>query len=70
MLKYTATLFICTLMSVSAYSVQNQSPVLDSQGRLILMKADSTALMMAEQCKSFKISKNPPLVPHLKCRFS
>lgn len=70
MLKYTATLFICTLLATSAYSVQDNTRVLDSQGELILMKADNVGLQMTDQCKSFRISKNPPLVPRLKCRWS
>lgn len=70
MLKYTATLFICTLLATSAYSIQDNNRVLDAQGKLILMKADDVAAKMSGQCKSFRVSKNPPLVPRLKCRWS
>lgn len=70
MLKYVATLFICSLLATSAYSVQDTSRVLDEQGNLILMKADDVSLKMTGQCKSYRISKNPPLVPRMKCRFS
>jgi hypothetical protein len=70
MVKYTATLFICTLLATSAYSIQDGNRVLDSQGNLVLMKADNVGLQMTDQCKSFRISKNPPLMPRLKCRWS
>ncbi len=70
MLKYTATLFICTLLATSAFSLHDNSRVLDAQGNLILMKADDVSLKMVGQCKSFRISKNPPIVPRMKCRWS
>jgi len=70
MLKYTATLFICSILSVSAISLQNNNRVLDVQGNLILGTSSEVGLQMVEQCKSFKISKNPPLIPRLKCRWS
>lgn len=70
MLKYTATLFICTLLATSAYSLQDNNRVLDAQGNLILMKADDVSLKMTGTCKSFRVSKNPPIVPRMKCRFS
>lgn len=70
MFKYVATLFICSLLATSAYSIQDTSRVLDDQGNLILMKAEDVSLKMASQCKSYRISKNPPLIPRMKCRFS
>lgn len=70
MLKSIATLFVCSLLSVSAGIQQNNNSIIDSHGNLKLMKAQEVGVQMVEQCKSFKIKKNPPLVPRLKCRFS
>jgi hypothetical protein len=54
----------------SATIAQDQNQILDAKGNLILMKADDVGLKMSSQCRSFRISKNPPLTPKLKCRFS
>lgn len=70
MLRYNTTLFICTLLMTSATIAQDQNQILDAKGNLILMKADDVGLKMSSQCRSFRISKNPPLTPKLKCRFS
>lgn len=70
MLKYFSTLLVCTIMATSVYSFETKSQVLDAHGKLILLKAEDVSLKMAPQCKSYRISKNPPLVPRLKCRVS
>lgn len=70
MIKLVATMIISAFLMTSTNPLQAQSPVVDAQGQLILLKADEVGLKMTGACKSFKISKNPPIIPNKKCRFS
>lgn len=69
MLKLATTLFCCAILLTSTNSVFEQKSILDAQGKLILMQGNETAAMTG-QCKSYRISKTPPLMPRPKCRFS
>lgn len=69
MMKLFTTMIFSAVLVSSTNPITEQSSVLDNEGKLILMKAEDVGLMTG-QCKSFRVSKNPPLVPKLKCRFS
>lgn len=70
MLRYFTTLFICSLLMASTSIAQDQNQILDAKGNLLLLKAENVGVQMTAQCKSFRVSKSPPLTPRLKCRFS
>ncbi len=70
MLKYYVTLFICSLLMASAFFAQGQNQLVDTKGNIVFMKAETLGLQMNTQCKSFRITRNPSLMPRLKCRFS
>lgn len=69
MLKLAATLIFSAVLSTSAKPIFEQKSIVDSQGKLILLQGEESAAMSG-QCKTLRVSKNPPLVPRLKCRFS
>jgi len=69
MVKLVTTLIFSAVLITSAKPIFEQKSIVDSHGKLILMQGEETAAMTG-QCKSYKLSKNPPLVPRLKCRFS
>lgn len=69
MLKLFTTVIFSMVLVLCANPLTEKSKILDSRGQLILMKGDDVSLMMG-QCRSLRISKTPPLVPRLKCRFS
>lgn len=69
MTKLTLVLFFSSALLTATHSSLEPHEILDSKGRLILQQGEEIASMKG-QCKSLRISKNPPLVPRLKCRFS
>jgi hypothetical protein len=69
MLKLAASLIFSAVLITSAKPMFEQKSIVDSHGKLILMQGEESAAMTG-QCKSYKVTKNPPLVPRLKCRFS
>ena len=69
MLKLATTLFFSASLFTSTNPIFEQKSILDSQGKLMLQQVEHTAAMSG-RCKSYKVSKTPPLVPRLKCRFS
>lgn len=70
MIKLVTTMIFSAFLVTSANPLQTQSPIVDGQGQLILLKAEDIGLKMTGACKSFRISKNPPIIPNKKCRFS
>ncbi|WP_413289750.1 hypothetical protein [Bdellovibrio sp. HCB337] len=69
MLKLVSTMIFSAMLVSTTNPISDKSNVLDQEGKLILMQSDAVAVMPG-QCKSYRVSKNPPLVPRLKCRFS
>lgn len=69
MLKIGLSFLFSLLLLVSTNPIQGPSALLDSQGNLNLQQPEEVSAMPAH-CKSYRISKNPPLFPRLKCRFS